>query len=132
MFYTNYVEPEGGVHRVSRDTLITAHKKARYRDALVNKVNRRLMNTMVESGWWIFKFKRSQMQVVVDHIRGHISAVWDTALTLGFISEHERDVLKRGALTSVEIEAMLLASENSLSTTEMKKLVVTLDIKEEV
>lgn len=132
MFYTNYVEPEGGVHRVSRDTLITARKKAIYRDILVKRVNQRLMNTTVESGWWIFKFKRSQMQVVIDHIRGHITAAWDTALTLGFITEHERKVLKIRALTATEVDAMLLASENLLSTLEMKKLAVTFDIKEEV
>ena len=132
MFYTNYVEPEGGVHRVSRDMLITARKKAAYRDVMVERVNRRLMNTTVEGGWWIFKVKRSQMQMVVDRIRGHISAAWDTALTLGFISEHERDVMKRRALSTTEIEAMLLASENLLSTLEMKKLVATLDIKEVV
>lgn len=130
MFYTNYVEPEGGVHRVPRDTLITARNKAAYRDAMVQRVNRRLMDTMVERNWWIFKFKRSQMQVIVDHIRGHVSAAWDTALTLGFISEHERDVMKRRALSATEVEAMLVASENLLSTLEMKKLVATLDIKE--
>lgn len=130
MFYTNIVEPEGGVHRVSRDTLVIARKKAIYRDNMVKEVNQRLMNTAVESGWWIFKFKRSQMQVIVDRIRGHISAAWDTALSLGFISEHEKNVLKIKALTTTEVEAMLLASDNLLSTTEMKKLAVTLEIKE--
>lgn len=130
MFYTNYVEPEGGVHRVSGEMLITARRKAAYRDLMVREVNQRLLSTKVESGWWIFKWKTSQMEIVVNRIRGHVSAAWDTALALGFISEHERDVLKRKALTSSEIDAMLLASDNLLSTLEMKKLSETMQIKE--
>ena len=130
MFYTNYVEPEGGVHRVSRDTLITARRKADYRDRMVREINERLLSTMVKSGWWIFKWKISQMEVVINRIRGHISAAWDTALALGFISEHERSVLKIKALSCSEIDAMLLASDNLLSTLEMKKLSETLKIKE--
>lgn len=130
MFYTNYVEPEGGVHRVPRDLLITARRKAGYRDRLVKEVNKRLLSTKVESGWWIFKWKTCQMQIVVNRIRGHVSAAWDTALALGFISEHERDVLKKKALSYSEVDAMLLASDNLLSTLEMKKLSETMQIKE--
>lgn len=131
MYFTNYYQPpQGGVHKVSRDALIIAQRKSKYRDRMVYEVNERLKSNFVERGWWIFKWKRSQLGVVCDHIGNHYSAAWDTAKALGFISEHERDVLKRQALSYEEVSAMLGGSESFLSTLEMKKLMNTLEIKE--
>lgn len=130
MIFNTYQQPQGGVHRVTRDALIVAQRKSRYRDRMVYQVNERLKDNFVEKGWWIFKWKRSQLGVVCDHIGNHYSAAWDTALALGFISEHERDVMKRQALSYDEVTAMLGASESFLSTLEMKKLTNTLEIKE--
>lgn len=130
MIFNTYQQPQGGVHRVTRDALIVAQRKSRYRDRMVYEVNERLKTTFVKKGWWIFKWDRSQLGVVCDHIGNHYSAAWDTALALGFISEHERDVMKRQALSYDEVTAMLGASESFLSTLEMKKLTNTLEIKE--
>lgn len=131
MYFTNYYQPpQGGVHKVSRDVLIIAQRKSKYRDRMAYEVNERLKSNFVERGWWIFKWKRSQLGVVCDHIGNHYSAVWDTAEALGFISEHERDVLKQQALSYKEVSAMLGGSESFLSTLEMKKLMNTLEIKE--
>lgn len=131
MFFTNYYQPpQGGVHKVPRDALIIAQRKSKYRDRMVYEVNERLKANFVEKGWWIFKWKRSQLAVVCDHIGNHYSAAWDTAQALGFISEHERDVMKRQALSYEEVTAMLGGSESFLSTLEMKKLMNTLEIKE--
>ena len=53
-------EEEGGVHSVTRDMLITARRKAKYREKVIADVHKRLYNTYEDSGWWIFKRKKSQ------------------------------------------------------------------------
>lgn len=129
----DYRPPPGGVHKVEHNLIISAARKARYRDNMSQKVNYRLKTTFRETKWLIFKFKVSHLEIICHKVGGFkndYSNLWNIAHDCGFISEHERDVLNLKALDSSKVEAMLLSKENYLSTAEIMKLKETLKIKE--
>ncbi|EPP7233967.1 hypothetical protein ACTOJ1_000883 [Shigella flexneri] len=129
----DYRPPPGGVHKVEHNLIISAARKARYRDNMSQRVNYRLKTTFRETKWLIFKFKVSHLEIICHKVGGFkndYSNLWNIAHDCGFISEHERDVLNLKALDSSKVEAMLLSKENYLSTAEMMKLKETLKIKE--
>lgn len=133
IFQSSNTPPPGGVHKVDHDILISAGKKAKYRNDISKKVNYRLKTTFVKEGWWIFKLKSSQLEIIcrkVGLFTSDYSHLWNIAYDCGFISEHERDVLNLKALDSSKVEAMLLSKENYLSTSEMVKLIETLKIQD--
>jgi len=129
----DYRPPPGGVHKIEHNLIISAARKARYRDNMSQRVNYRLKTTFRETKWLLFNFKVSHLQIICDKVSrfsNDYSQLWNIAYDCGFISEHERDVLNLKALDSSKIEAMLLSKENYLSTAEMVKLTETLKIKE--
>lgn len=128
-----YTPPPGGVHKVDHDLLISASKKAKYRNEISQKVNNRLKTTFVKKRFLIFKYKVSQLQIICDKLgnfTNDFSQLWNIAYDCGFISKHERDVLNLKAIDFSKVEAMLLSKENFLSTAEMVKLTETLKIQE--
>lgn len=133
IFQNSDIPPPGGVHKVDGNILISAGKKAKYRNDISKKVNYRLKTTFVKEGWWIFKIKSSQLEIICGKVglfTSDYSQLWNIAYDYGFISEHERDVLNLKALDYSEVEAMLLSKENYLSTSEMVKLIETLKIQD--
>lgn len=122
-------EEEGGVHSVTRDMLVTARRKAKYREKVIADVHKRLYNTYEDSGWWIFKRKKSQFDIIISSMR-YISEAWDYALYAGYITTREHSILKRNCFTVRTLDAMLQATSCNLSTKEMITLRETLDIKE--